>query len=240
MEPTWMLDEQAFAGHEHLDPEFVAAYDRKQGTAPDEAAAEDLVILQSHGMGARSTVVDLGAGTGRFVTTVAPHVARVIAVDVSGPMLERLQQRLDTMNTTGVVDIVRSGLLRYEHQGVAADAVHCRNVLHQLPDAFKALALHRIARMLRPGGLLRLRDLVYDTTPDRFGEHLEDWFASAPEDPALGYTADDLAAHVRTEHSTFTWLLEPMLDRAGFDIVDRSIRRGAYAAYTCIRRRSTP
>jgi SAM-dependent methyltransferase len=240
MEHTWMLDERAFAGHEHLDPEFVAAYDRKQGTAPDEAAAEDLVILQSHGVGARATVVDLGAGTGRFVTTVAPHVARVVAVDVSGPMLERLQQRLEEADGAAEIEVVRSGLLRYEHQGEPADAVHCRNVLHQLPDAFKALALHRIAGMLRPGGVLRLRDLVYDTTPDRFGEHLEGWFASSPEDPAVGYTADDLAAHVRTEHSTFTWLLEPMLDRAGFDIVDRSVHRGAYAAYTCIRRRSAP
>jgi predicted RNA methylase len=69
MDDTWMLDEHASAGHEHLDPEFVTAFDRKQGTAPVEAAAEDLVILRSHGVGTRSTVVDLGAGTGRFVTT---------------------------------------------------------------------------------------------------------------------------------------------------------------------------
>jgi ubiquinone/menaquinone biosynthesis C-methylase UbiE len=240
MDRTWMLDELALAGDEHLDPEFVAAYDLKQGTAPDEAAAEDLVILRSYGVGARSTVVDLGAGTGRFVATMAPHVARVVAVDVSAPMLERLQQRLEAVDVTAEVNVVRSGLLRYEHQGEPADAVHCRNVLHQLPDAFKALALHRIARMLRPGGVLRLRDLVYDTTPDRFGEHLEGWFAGAVEDPALGYTADDLAAHVRTEHSTFTWLLEPMLNLAGFEIVDRSVHRGAYAAYTCIRGRSAP
>jgi ubiquinone/menaquinone biosynthesis C-methylase UbiE len=236
MDESWMLDEQAFAGDEHLDRDSVAAYDRKQGTAPDEAAAEDLVILRSHGMGARSTVVDLGAGTGRFVTTIAPHVGRVIAVDVSGPMLERLHQRLEAVDSAAEVEIVRCGLLRYEHHGELADAVHCRNVLHQLPDAFKVLALHHVAGMLRPGGMLRLRDLVYDTTPDRFAEHLERWFANAVNDPALGYTAEDLAEHVRTEHSTFTWLLEPMLDRAGFDIVDRSIHRGAYAAYTCIRR----
>jgi SAM-dependent methyltransferase len=240
MDHSWMLDEQAFAGVEHLDRESVAAYDRKQGTAPDEAAAEDLVILRSYGVGACSTVVDLGAGTGRFVATIAPHVGRVIAVDVSGPMLERLRQRVDAIDITGVVDIVRCGLLRYEHRGAPADAVHCRNVLHQLPDAFKALALHRIAQLLRPGGVLRLRDLVYDTTPDRFGEHLEGWFAGAVQDPAVGYTAEDLAQHVRTEHSTFTWLLEPMLLRAGFEIVDRSVHRGAYAAYTCLRRPPVP
>lgn len=80
--------------------------------------------------------------------------------------------------------------------------------------------------MLRPGGLLRLRDLVYDTTPDRFEALLEDWFAGAADDPARGYTRADLGEHVRTEFSTFTWLLEPMLEAAGFDIVDRDVRRG--------------
>jgi ubiquinone/menaquinone biosynthesis C-methylase UbiE len=235
MDEDWMVDERAFAGDEHLDPGFVAAYDRKQGPAPDAAAAEDLAILRSRGVGTRSTVVDLGAGTGRFLAKVAPHVARVVAVDVSAPMLERLRQRLDAMDLTAEVDIVHAGLLRYEHRGQPADAVHCRNVLHQLPDAFKALALHRMAGMLRPGGVLRLRDLVYDTTPDRLGELLEARFSSAVDDPRLGYTANDLAQHVKTEHSTFTWLLEPMIDQAGFAIVDRSVNRGVYAAYTCIR-----
>ncbi|HSK22299.1 MAG TPA: hypothetical protein VK906_03945, partial [Egicoccus sp.] len=85
-------------------------------------------------------------------------------------------------------------------------------------------------------GVLRLRDLVYDSTPAGFEAHLEHWFASAVDDPVLGYTAEDLAEHVRTEHSTYTWLLEPMLEAAGFEIVERAVRRGAYAAYTCVRR----
>jgi SAM-dependent methyltransferase len=235
MEHLWMLDEQAHAGDEHLDPGFVAAYDRKQGPVPDEHAAEDVSVLRSHGVDAGSTVVDLGAGTGRFVAAIAPHVARVIAVDVSAPMLERLEQRVGEVDRGADVVAVRAGLLTYEHRFGPVDAVHTRNVLHQLPDAFKALALHRIARLLRPGGVLRLRDLVFDTTPDRFAEHLDSWFAGAAEDPALGYTPEDLATHVRTEHSTFTWLLEPMLQATGFEIVHRSIRRGAYAAYTCLR-----
>lgn len=233
----WMPDELAHAGAEHLDAAFVADYDRKQGDVPDVAAAEDLQVLQAHGVDRTSTVVDLGAGTGRFVVTVAPHVARVVAVDVSAPMLGRLEHRVADAGLTAEVSVVQAGLLSYEHGGAPADAVHCRNVLHQLPDAFKAIALARIARMLRPNGVLRLRDLVYDTTPDRFEELLAAWFAGAAEDPSIGYTAADLAEHVRTEHSTFTWLLEPMLEAAGFEIVDRSVGRGVYAAYTCLRTR---
>jgi hypothetical protein len=38
------------------------------------------------------------------------------------------------------------------------------------------------------------------------------------------------------EHSTFTWLLEPMLERAGFDVAARLLSNdGIYAAYTCVR-----
>jgi hypothetical protein len=97
--------------------------------------------------------------------------------------------------------------------------------MHQLPDLFKVLALRRIAGMLRPGGLLRLRDLVYDCRPEEVEGLLGRWFAGARDDPACGYTARDLAEHVRGEHSTFRWLLEPMLGAAGFAV-----------AYTCVRR----
>jgi len=55
-------------------------------------------------------------------------------------------------------------------------------------------------------------------------------------DHAQGYTAAHLAEHVRTEYSTFTWLLEPMLAAAGFEVVDRDVRGGIYATYTCLRR----
>lgn len=232
-----MLDELAHAGAEHLDPDFVARYDRKQGDVPDVAAREDLAVFREHGIGQSATVLDLGAGTGRFAAVIAAHVARVIAVDVSAPMLGRLRKRLEEEGLpANSVHAVQAGLLTYEHTGELVDAVHTRNALHQLPDAFKAVALHRIAQVLRPGGVLRLRDLVYDATPQTFEHLLEVWFAGAADDPVEGYTAADLAEHVRTEFSTFTWLLEPMLDAAGLVVTDRAIHRGVYAAYTCVRR----
>ena len=114
--------------------------------------------------------------------------------------------------------------------------MYTRHALHQLPDFWKALALDRIARMLRPGGVLRLRDLIYDFRPAETEEVFRDWFGYAATDPAEGYTGEDYAEHIRTEHSTFRWLLEPMLTATGFDILTADFHRRLYGAYTCFRR----
>ena len=107
-----------------------------------------------------------------------------------------------------------------------------RNALHQLPDFWKGIALTRIAGMLAPGGVVRLHDLVFDFEPAEADEHIAAWLAGAVDDPARGWTADELAEHVRLEHSTYSWLFEPMLERTGFAILDRSYRRRAYGQYT--------
>jgi hypothetical protein len=114
--------------------------------------------------------------------------------------------------------------------------VFTRNALHQLPDLWKALALQRIAAMLRPGGVLRLHDLIFDFQPADAGAVLGRWLDSGAADPASGYTREDYAEHLRTEYSTFRWLLEPMLNAAGFDIVTAEFTRAVYGAYTCVRR----
>jgi SAM-dependent methyltransferase len=134
------------------------------------------------------------------------------------------------------IEAVRAGFLTYEHQGEPPDAVMTRNALHHLPDFWKALALIRIARMLRPGGFLLLRDLVFSFAPGEARSSIQAWLDSAPTDPARGWTSAQLAEHVRREHSTFTWLLEPMLERARFEVRARLLSDdGIYAAYTCVR-----
>jgi hypothetical protein len=40
---------------------------------------------------------------------------------------------------------------------------------------------------------------------------------------------------VREEFSTFTWLLEPMLERAGFEIASAEYAAGVYANYLCVK-----
>jgi len=227
-----MIDELAHAGPEHLDPAFVAGYDRKQGY-PDPA--EDLDAFEAHGLGASSAVVDLGAGAGQFALAAARRFGHVTAVDVSPAMLTVLRERATAAGLANL-DCVRAGFLSYQHPSPPADGVYTRNALHQLPDFWKAMALDRIARMLRPGGMLRLRDLIYDFRPGDAERIFRDWFDNAAADPADGYTSEDYAEHIRTEFSTFRWLVEPMLAAAGFEILTVDFERHLYGAYTCVKR----
>ena len=229
MSREWQLDERAHAGPEHLDPAYVSGYERKAAFDP----TEDVELLRAHGLREDSIVVDVGAGTGVFAAAIAPHCRRVVAVDVSPAMLAALRARAQVVPN---LEVVEAGFLTYEPVGAPVDVVYTRHALHQLPDFWKAVALQRIAAMLRPGGLLRVRDLVYDFGPDAVSERVEHWLGGATSDPSAGWTAAELAAHVRDEHSTFSWLLEAMFDRTGYEILDRSISRGLYGAYTCRRR----
>jgi SAM-dependent methyltransferase len=229
-----MLDELAHAGSEHLDEGFIAGFDRKQGY-PD--AESDIAAFEAHGLGRTSAVVDFGAGTGQFAIPAARRFGRVTAVDVSPAMLAALVAKAGAEADGAakpVLECVRGGFLSY-FPAAPVDGVYTRHALHQLPDFWKAIALRRIADMLRPGGILRLRDLVYDFGPGEAGAVFGDWLEGAAEDPAAGYTAADYAEHIRTEHSTFRWLLEPMLAAAGLDIAEVSYDRRLYAAYTCVK-----
>ena len=90
--------------------------------------------------------------------------------------------------------------------------------------------------LLAPGGVFILRDLAYSFEPVEAGERIEAWLAGGAATPTQGWTRAELEEHVRTEHSTFSWLLEPLLEHAGFEIRDASHRRGAYSTYVCVAR----
>ena len=156
-----MIDELAHAGPAHLDPAFLAGYDRKQGY-PDPG--EDLAIFEAHGLGRTSAVLDLGAGSGQFALAAARRFGHVTAVDVSPAMNALLRERAAAAGLANL-DCVLAGFLSYDHPGPPADGVYTRNALHQLPDFGKVIALRRIAGLLRPGGVLRLLDLIYDFGP---------------------------------------------------------------------------
>ncbi len=228
---SWWLDERAHAGREHFDEQHARRYDAKM----DAGAHAEVALLQAAGcLGPSAVVVDLGTGTGQFALAAAQVCARVVAVDVSPIMLGRLREKLAAGTVTNV-ETVDAGFLTYEHAGAPADAVYSRFALHHLPDFWQAIALRRIAGMLRPGGVLRLSDVVYGFAPGEAEAYIEAWITELMSaDVEEGWTRAEIAEHVRDENSTFTWLLEPMIERAGLEIVDATYSPdGMLAQYLC-------
>ena len=171
-----------------------------------------------------------------FAEAAAPFCKRVVAVDVSPAMATMIRAHAEETGLANL-DVVQQGMLGYEHQGEPADFVYSRHVLHHLPDFWKVVALQRMAGMLKPGGVLRLRDMMYSFEPDDIDQTIEGWLSRAAATPDAGWTREELETHVREEYSTFTWLLEPMIERCGFriDRVD-DVESKIYAAYVCVKR----
>jgi ubiquinone/menaquinone biosynthesis C-methylase UbiE len=215
----WLIDEFRYAGRENLDAAHVNRYDEKE----DASAAAEVAVLAATGLDRNSVVVEFGSGTGQFTIAVAPLCARVVAVDVSPSMLDRLENKLAQLGLTNV-EPVQAGFLTYEHAGSPADFIHSRFALHHLPDFWKVMALDRLRRMLPAGGILRLWDVVFSFAPSDVAGRIEAWCATGGATVEGAWSRAELEEHVRDEHSTFTWLLEPMIERSGFGI--------ARAAYT--------
>lgn len=211
----WMLDEVKSAGRENLDAGHASQYDVKE----DASVMGELALMKKLGLNGQSEVVDIGAGTGQFTLAVASACARVVAVDISPVMLDVLKVKISASHLSNV-EVVQSGFLTYEHQGRQADFVYSRYALHHLPDFWKALALQRLRHILRVGGVLRLWDVVYNFDPSEAENRLNAWCDTLSDNPGDGWIRADLEEHIRDEHSTFAWLLEPMIKRSGFHIED--------------------
>lgn len=102
---------------------------------------------------------------------------RVIAVDVSEVMLAQLRAKITKAGLTNI-EVVNAGFVTYHHQGHPADFVYSRWALHQIPDFRKSIALTRMRGALRPGGVLRLLDIVYSFDPTEAEDRIEAWCAT--------------------------------------------------------------
>lgn len=103
----------------------------------------------------RWTVGELGCGTGQVAGALAPFVARVIAVDRSGEMLQAARRRLRDLPT---VEVRRGELEALPIADDELDAATLLLVLHHLPDP--AAALSEAHRALKAGGRLVIADML--------------------------------------------------------------------------------
>jgi len=109
----------------------------------------------------RWTIGDLGCGTGETSAALAPFVARVVAVDRSGEMLQAARRRLRDLanvHSAAAIDVRRGELEALPIADGELDAAVMMLVLHHVPDP--AAALQEAARTLKPRGRFVLCDML--------------------------------------------------------------------------------
>jgi ubiquinone/menaquinone biosynthesis C-methylase UbiE len=99
----------------------------------------------------RSVAVDLGCGTGRHAVLLAEHFHRVVAVDVSEPMVTLARERRPRPNVDYLVADV------FDVTG-SFDYVFSSAMLHHVTDL--DTALRHIRSLVAPGGRAVLVDVI--------------------------------------------------------------------------------
>lgn len=103
-------------------------------------------------------VADLGCGTGDAAALLGPIVERVVAVDLSAPMLEAARSRLGGIPS---VEFVEGSLESLPLADRSVDAAVCSLVLHHVEDP--EAVIRQMARVVRPdrrGGVALVVDML--------------------------------------------------------------------------------
>ncbi len=229
-QPAWFYNEYQQIGTDFEDPAQVAVYYRNQTSSTPET---EKALVARLGIRAGHTVIDLGCGAGRFSVQAALAGARVEAVDVSQTMLTNAQKQAEAAGVEPQIQFHHAGFLTYAHKAEPVNVIVTKLVLHHLPDFWKMAALLQMADLLKPGGTLYLQDVAYSFNPIEYKSQIQTWIDQATVTDDAGWAKQDFEAHVREEYSTFTWILEGLLQRAGFKIVEADSVSSVWANYIC-------
>lgn len=124
--------ESAYARAGIVNADYWGKRARTYRAALHERTDEDPFFVRALGaVTPASTVLDVGAGTGRHTLALAPHVARVTAVDPSPAMLGFLEDDVKAQGLTNVTTVHSEWLAA---DVGPADVVICSHVLYPIAD----------------------------------------------------------------------------------------------------------
>ena len=179
-------------------------------------------------------VLDIGCGAGNNTLKLRQVYGKPFAsdlLDVSGPMLERAQQRV---HATGIDEIRtwKTDLREFQPPEESYDVILAAAVLHHLRgDAEWQAAFEKIFSLLRPGGSFWITDLVaQETTPvhelmrSRYSEYLDGLGGTEYRQKVLDY--------IEREDSprSVTFQLD-RLRQVGFAYVELLHKNSCFAAF---------
>lgn len=122
-------------------------------------------LIERSGIKPGMKILDLGCGSGAFVVDTARAVGmsgKVYALDIEPKMLKQLERKLSKPKNQDIknIEIINKSAYELPFDNNSLDLVYLVTVLQEIPD--KNRALREIKRVLKPGGILAVTELLPD------------------------------------------------------------------------------
>jgi len=228
--PKWYYNELLQTGVDYTSIEEVKRYDTRMSRLRD-IKGEIGIIVDALKPSPKSTILEIGSGTGEFAIAISKLCHKLYAIDVSPVMLDYSREKAKA-NKAYNIEFHHAGFLTFEHTGEKFDHIYTQLALHHLPDFWKIIALKKIHGLLKPGGKFFLMDVVYPSAIDDF----ETYFEEIIKELEVSVGAEDTkeySEHISKEFSTLDWIMEKLLTSAGFTISHFSQVNKFMTTYVC-------
>ena len=182
---------------------------------------------------AAQRVLDVGCGAGNYalkLLEVLPNLSFDL-IDLSRPMLDRAQQRVETQ-TSGTVATHQADIRELELEDDSFDIITAAAVLHHLRDEDEWREVFaKFHRILKPGGSVWISDLVTHSIPalhtmmwTRYGDYLREMKGDEYRDEVFAYIEKEDTPR------PLLWQLE-MLRSVGFTQLEILHKNSMFAAF---------
>jgi ubiquinone/menaquinone biosynthesis C-methylase UbiE len=145
-------------------PEDAEEYDASDFTEPDTAFAEAAALLLGEGRGGRA--LDIGTGPAKIpllLLSRRPDLT-VLGVDMSEEMLRVARRNVERAGRAAACTLARMDAKALDVPSGSMDLVMSNSIAHHLPEPLDLL--REIARVVKPGGAVIVRDLLRPETRD--------------------------------------------------------------------------
>jgi len=226
----WQYNERQQVGVDYASTEEVEKYDTHMQKIRDIKAEIDKVIAATNPT-AKSNILEFGTGTGEFSIALSNLSQKVVAVDVSPVMLEYAREKAKARKVENI-EFQNAGFLTFNESPEQFDIIFTQLALHHLPDFWKSIALKNIYNLLKSGGRFFLKDVVYPAEIENYDSFFNA-IIEGIENSVGAEFSNEIIEHIGKEYSTLDWILEDLIKKAGFTIMNTSIDNGFIYTYLC-------
>lgn len=147
---------------------FADVYDDWYADITDLETTVGFVAELARATGTPGSVLELGVGTGRLALPLAGLVERVVGIDSSAKMLDKLHEQRARNDVSGTIDTVHGDMVDDLPEGPFDVVLAAYNTVFNLTSAERQQACFgRVASVLRPGGSFVVEAFVPQRDPDQ-------------------------------------------------------------------------